>query len=167
LDLSRWTVAFNGAEPVRPETLDRFAQTFADCGFRREAFRPCYGLAESTLMVSGGDHGTVPEVRSFNTAALEQNQIVEAASGRPARALAGSGKMARDLRIAVVDPDTLEECAPERIGEIWVAGRSVAQGYWNRPDETRQTFRAHLAGTGKDRSFEQAIWGSNGTANSL
>ena len=150
LDLSCWQLAFSGAEPIRSETLDRFAETFAPCGFRREAFYPCYGLAEGTLIVSGGAKAALPVVRKFSAGALEQRQIVETASTDPAgRTMVSCGRSLSDQQIVIVDPEQLTECPPDRIGEIWVSGDSVAQGYWNQPAATAQTFQARLAGTGR------------------
>jgi FkbH-like protein len=144
LDLSSWRVAFNGAEPVQAATLARFAEAFAPCGFRAEAFHPCYGLAEATLLVSAG--GTGPLVRPLDAAALEEGRVEPGALGeaaRRSRALVGSGR-AR-LGVAIVQPETGTPCPPGRIGEIWVAGASVASGYWRRPEETAVTFGARLA----------------------
>ncbi|WP_147452418.1 non-ribosomal peptide synthetase, partial [Corallococcus praedator] len=147
LDLSRWEVAFCGAEPIRAETLDRFAEAFAPSGFRREAFYPCYGLAEGTLIVSGGAKSAVPVLRSLETAALEQHRAVPAAEGAPgARTFVGSGGSLPDQEIVIVDPETRSRLEPGAVGEIWVAGPSIAQGYWERPEETAQTFGARLAG---------------------
>jgi amino acid adenylation domain-containing protein len=123
LDLSRWAVAFCGAEPVRANTLDRFAAAFAPAGFRREAFYPCYGLAEATLIVTGGQPPRIT------------------ASGQ-----VGCGRPLGDQRLVVVDPATGAGCPPGTEGELWLAGPSVAQGYWRRPAETAQTFGARLAG---------------------
>jgi len=150
LDLSSWKIAFNGSEPISHETLARFAATFAECGFRREAFYPCYGLAEGTLMVSGGQADAVPVVTRFQTAALECNRAVPVEVGEPGgRPLVGCGDNLTDPRIAIVHPQTLTECANGEIGEVWVAGSSVAQGYWRRAEETARTFRAYLARTGE------------------
>lgn len=148
LDLSHWTVAFNGAEPIRPETIDRFTEYFAPCGFRRETFFPCYGLAEATLLVSGGFKSALPVVASFDAEALEQHQVVEALPDEEgARELVGSGGNLLDQRIIIADPETKLEMPPGKVGEIWVSGPSVAMGYWNRQEETTYTFRAHLADT--------------------
>ena len=148
LDLSRWEVAFTGAETVRAETLERFAAAFEPCGFRREAFYPCYGMAETTLIVSGGLKGAVPVIKTVQGGALEQNHAVPASGGEAgARTLVGCGKSLQEQQIAIANPETLSRCEPDEIGEIWVSGPSVAQGYWNRPEETEQTFNAYLADT--------------------
>jgi acyl-CoA synthetase (AMP-forming)/AMP-acid ligase II len=149
LDLSSWEVAFTGAEPVRAETLEQFAATFADCGFRREAFHPCYGMAETTLMVSGGLRNAPPVIRQVDGAALERNQVVTATSNQEiTRTLVGCGQSLLDQKIVIVDPEFLTPCPANQVGEIWVSGSSVAQGYWNRREETEQAFHAYLADTG-------------------
>ncbi|MET0626705.1 MAG: condensation domain-containing protein, partial [Pyrinomonadaceae bacterium] len=146
LDLSSWTVAFNGAEPVRAETLERFATAFAACGFRREAFRPCYGLAESTLLVTASAAGRAPSVLEVSRDELERNVAVEASGGvEETRRLVGCGAAGEGHEVIVVNPETLRPCAAGEVGEIWVGGPSVAGGYWGRPDETAHTFHAHLA----------------------
>ena len=146
LDLSSWSLAFNGAEPVRPETIDAFAEAFAVSGFRREAFFPCYGLAESTLMVTGGMKFEQPVIRAFDAAALETGSATTRAGFAPgARRLVGSGRELDGQDVRIVDPQTCEALPPGRVGEIWVSGPSVAQGYWNREDATRETFAAMLA----------------------
>jgi 8-amino-7-oxononanoate synthase len=146
LDLSNWCLAFNGAEPVREETIDAFVEAFAPCGFRREAFYPCYGMAEATLIVSGGFKAAPPVIRTFDAESLENNQVVDALPDEEgARALVGCGGTLLDQQILIVNPHTLTRCAPDEVGEIWVAGPSVAQGYWRRPDETAHTFHAHLS----------------------
>ena len=147
LDLSRWAVAFNGAEPIRADTIDRFVAAFADCGFRREAFLPCYGLAEATLIVSGGPPNLPPVVADLDPRALDRGEIAPAAGGADAtaRPLVGSGRVADDHRVAIVDPDQLVARPEHQVGEIWVAGPSVARGYWNQPATTASTFEAQLA----------------------
>ncbi|MEH1967247.1 AMP-binding protein [Nostoc sp.] len=149
LDLSRWELAFNGAEPIRAETLEQFAQTFADCGFRKEAFYPCYGMAETTLIISGGLKTTPPIVRQVNRAVLEKNQVVATADEQQdPKAIVGVGRTRLDQKILIVDPQSLTPCPPDKVGEIWVSSPSVAYGYWNRPEETKQTFHAYLTDTG-------------------
>ncbi len=150
LDLSSWTVAFNGAEPVRAETIEAFCEAFGPCGFRREAFYPCYGLAEATLIVSGGYAKNPPVIRWFETAALSKNQVVDASPEEEGvRALVGCGENLPDQKIVIADPDTLTRCEPDRIGEIWVSGPSVAEGYWQQPEATQRTFRAFLKDSGE------------------
>ena len=150
LDLSNWTVAFSGAEPVRAETLERFAETFAPCGFRPEAFYPCYGLAEATLLVSGGYKTALPIVRWFDGKSLEAHRVVPIGAGESgARALIGCGRTMPDQQIVITDPNRLTHMPAGQVGEIWVSGPSVAEGYWQRTDETEQTFRAYLQDTGE------------------
>lgn len=150
LDLTCWTLAFVGAEPIRIETLERFAAAFAPCGFSADAFYPCYGLAEATLMVSGAQRSRGAVVREFSEAALTMN-CVRTASGDAGvvRRLVSCGSPIGDLCVAIVDPQTCEQVAPDRAGEIWVAGSSVGQGYWRKPDQTHDLFRAHLTHTGE------------------
>ena len=146
LDLSSWSLAFNGAEPVRPETIDAFSEAFAPCGFRREAFFPCYGLAESTLMVTGGMKFEPPVIRTFDATSIETGSAVVRTGFAPGtRRLVGSGRELDGQDVRIVDPHTNEALPPGMIGEIWVSGPSVAQGYWNRGDETQATFGAMLA----------------------
>ena len=159
LDLSSWSLAFNGAEPVRAETIDAFCEAFAPSGFRREAFYPCYGLAESTLMVTGGMKFEPPVIRAFDATSIETGT----AQQRPAKAagtrrLVGSGRELDGQDVLIVDPQTNEALPPGRVGEIWVSGPSVAQGYWNRPDESQATFGAMLAQPDDDDDGAVAKW---------
>ncbi|MBW4596130.1 MAG: AMP-binding protein [Brasilonema angustatum HA4187-MV1] len=145
LDLSSWEVAFNGAEPVRAETIERFSATFADCGFRRSAFYPCYGMAETTLIVSGGLKKEPPVIGFLQDKAFKQNLIVTTNSkDEDARTIVGVGHSSLDQKIVIVHPESLTRCSDGQIGEIWVAGPSVAGGYWKKLEETQQTFNAQL-----------------------
>jgi acyl-CoA synthetase (AMP-forming)/AMP-acid ligase II len=145
LDLRCWRVAFCGAEPVEPATLRRFAQHFEPCGFDPAAFKPCYGLAEGTLLVATPAAGARPGVRPFRAAALVRGAAAVAAeTDGDARLLASCGPAVES--VAVVDPATGRPCDAGTIGEIWVSGPSVARGYWRRPAETAAVFRAELAG---------------------
>jgi amino acid adenylation domain-containing protein/non-ribosomal peptide synthase protein (TIGR01720 family) len=150
LDLSCWRVAYNGAEPVRRETLERFTELFAPCGFSPRAFYPAYGLAEATLKVAGGRVDAAPVLADVKADALAQNRIVEATGGAgEVRRLVGSGSASLETEIVIVHPETRRRCAPDEVGEIWVKSASVAVGYWMRVEETKETFRAHLADTGE------------------
>ncbi len=130
LDLSCWEVAFNGAEPVRADTLERFAEAFAAHGFRREAFYPCYGLAEATLFVSGGERESFPRVREVDAEALERHQVDEARPGAPPgslRSLVSCGTPWLGQRVEIVDPETREALPEGRVGEVWISGPSVGR----------------------------------------
>jgi acyl-CoA synthetase (AMP-forming)/AMP-acid ligase II len=143
LDLSCWKVAFNGAEPIRPTTLRRFSRTFGPAGFREEALHPCYGLAEATLIATGSRKGRGTRTLTADAGELGRLRYAAAAQGR---LLAGSGTVLPGGEIRIVDPETRHPCAPGEIGEIWVAGDHVAQGYWKRPETTAEVFRAACAG---------------------
>ena len=148
LDLSSWSVAFNGAEPIHARTLDRFSETFGPCGFRREAFYPCYGLAEATLFVAGGERGASLVLRGVEKAAMEQGRMIESSQGDDdAYRLVGCGRTASDQQVIIVDPETRSRRPHGQVGEIWIKGASVAQGYWNRPETTALTFTAMTADT--------------------
>ncbi len=150
LNLSRWSVAVNGAEPVRRETLERFAAAFEPCGFRWSAFSPGYGLAESTLKVCATRKTEAPVVVTINAGALEKHQVVEAPSSyQGGRTFVGCGRATLETKVAIVHPESLTRCPPDQVGEIWVSGPSVAQGYWNRPAETAAVFKAFLADSGE------------------
>jgi phthiocerol/phenolphthiocerol synthesis type-I polyketide synthase C len=146
LNLASVNIALCGAEPVRVETLDRFAEAFEPCGFRREAFRPAYGLAEATLIVSGRAEGRAPFTRHVSAAELRRNRVQGAQEAAGAtRVLTGCGGIAPSLSVAIVDPETFSLSPADQVGEIWVSGPSVARGYWNKSEETKETFDAYLA----------------------
>lgn len=149
LDLSSWQVTINGAEPVRSETIDRFTNAFEQCGFRREVFSPGYGLAEGTLMVTCGARGAMPVLQSFDKTAWKHNHLVNLPVSSPAaHTLVGCGRVGVEQKIVIAHPEDMTLCQPDEIGEIWVAGGSVAQGYWRAPAETEQVFEAYMADTG-------------------
>lgn len=155
LDLSRWEHALVGAEPVRASTMEAFARAFAPAGFRPSALHPCYGLAEATLLVTGGTPtGGRPHTVRVSRQDLAKGRATDwtgPVSG-PAAVLTSSGRARGEDLVAVVDPGTGLEAGPDRVGEVWVAGPTVADGYWRRPEETERVFRARLAGHG-DRDF--------------
>ena len=147
LDLSTWDIAYNGSEPVRAGTLDAFHRAFAPCGFRWESFRPAYGLAESTLLVASGQAGEDPICFRADAALLAKGRAARCGDAAHAVSLIACGQPAPDLRIEIVDPIKRTRAASGEIGEIWVAGPSVASGYWYRPAESAATFAARLVGS--------------------
>jgi acyl-CoA synthetase (AMP-forming)/AMP-acid ligase II len=136
LDLTRWQVAFCGAEPISANVLLRFADRFARAGFQRGAFFPCYGLAEATLFVTGARRPEGPLVRAVDRGALEK--------GGTCRRLVSSGRPWGDTEVAIVDPVEHVRCPSGTVGEIWVAGASVNRGYWALDDLSSAVFGARL-----------------------
>ena len=137
LDLSSWRVAFSGAEPVRHDTLASFISHFTPCGFDANAVYPCFGLAEATLLVSGGRRGAGLVACAFDQASL--------AAGSPALAddgalLVACGVVPSAHKVDIVDPQTQLVLGDQEIGEIWAAGPSIAQGYWRREHDTAAVF---------------------------
>jgi len=152
LDLSSWTLAFCGAETVRSDTLMNFQKTFAPYGFSWEAFLPCYGMAEATLIVTGSTRKESLIQKSFQSEGLKHNQVIEEnANAATSNTLVSCGRV-HGGEVIIVNPETLEPCSSEQVGEIWVNNNCVTQGYWQRPHQTEATFHAHLA-TGEPKSF--------------
>lgn len=148
LDLSSWKVAFNGAEPLRHDTLRRFAETFAPFGFSPAALYPCYGSAEATLLSTGSRKGRGPRTVEADIEALGRRRLVAAPPGQ-GRTLVGSGLLPPTGDVRIVDPETRTPCVADEIGEIWISGDHVATGYWQRPELTEQTLRARCDGVGE------------------
>lgn len=144
LDLSHWKRAFNGAEPVRSDTLRRFAEVFACCGFKRESLYPCYGLAEGTLIVSGAKKTEGPRFARLNSDQLQHRRICLTATD-DAKEMVASGVALGDQLIRIVDPDTTKVCDANEIGEIWVQGGSVGKGYWKNPQASAECFDAYTS----------------------
>jgi acyl transferase domain-containing protein/acyl-CoA synthetase (AMP-forming)/AMP-acid ligase II/acyl carrier protein len=150
LDLSSWSLAFNGAEPVKLETMKKFSQTFKSCGFKPEAFYPCYGLAESSLIVTGGSKHEFPVIKIFDKSAIENSRMREVGeSDINAKFHVSSGRVLSDVTIRIVDPETMRSVSENQIGEIWVNSPSVARGYWGKPEISEKTFNAYMADTGE------------------
>ncbi len=147
VDLSCWKLAFNGAEPVRADTIRTFAETFAPYGLDAGALYPCYGMAEGTLLLSGGRRAASPAVRAVSRAALQAGQAVPAIAAT--QDVVGCGGELPGERLIIADPQSGVECSPGEVGEIWAAGPHIAQGYWNNPAATAETFHARLAGSGE------------------
>jgi 8-amino-7-oxononanoate synthase len=147
LDLSAWRTSFNGAEPVRADTIARFVEAFAVSGLRRGVIVPCYGLAEATLIVSGGPADRESSPLCVGRRALEQGKLRAPVGSEDEAVLVASGHPAEEHEVVIVDPDSMTVVGEGAVGEIWVASPSVARGYWGRPQETTATFGARLAGS--------------------
>ena len=144
LDLHTWTLALNGGEPVRRKTLERFADAFAPAGFRAEALHPSYGLAEGIGTVSGGQGGRGFIPLTVDRRALEAGEVAKAHDNN-GRVLVACGRSLPGQEIRIVDPESRLPCPPNQVGEVWVAGPSVCDGYWGRAEESERTFRARLS----------------------
>ncbi len=143
VDLSNWQIAFNGAEPIRATTLDAFTERFERFGFCRSAFLPCYGMAETTLIVTGGPAETRPVMETFDGPGLDQRTVRAVdPDDDSARRLVGCGAVLPDEKVLIVDPETRQVLPADSIGEIWVQSQSVGRGYYQRKDVTQQTFGA-------------------------
>ncbi|MEB3034097.1 fatty acyl-AMP ligase [[Mycobacterium] nativiensis] len=148
LDLSSLATAMNGAEPVHAETLRTFAEAFAPSGLRPQALMPVYGLAEASLLVSGGSEHDTPLIRWVDRGELGADRIVDAdPEAATTVSLVSCGRPRGGQRIVIVDPETRRQRGAEEVGEIWVAGPSVAAGYRGKPEDTEKTFGAYLADT--------------------
>ncbi len=163
LDLSYWRLAFCGAEPINSVTLAEFAEAFADAGFKASAFFPCYGLAESTLLVAGGQSPAGPRVLEVDRQAMRDNRVVLLAerNGRK-HALVSCGPKCLGVEVEIVDPKTHASCGKNEIGEIWVRGDSIARGYWNKEVVNTEVFRAKLAANGSSHEEEYLRTGDLG-----
>lgn len=146
IDLSTWSLAFNGAEPVRASTLEQFSHRFKSVGFQNKAHFPCYGMAETTLIVTGGPKTLPPIVHSFDSRSLDAKIVVRVPeTAEDARELVGCGHILPNERILIIDPKSNAVLPPGRIGEIWVQSPSVGLGYWEKPVETKESFGAMTA----------------------
>jgi 8-amino-7-oxononanoate synthase/acyl carrier protein len=147
LDLSSWEIAFNGAEPIRASTLAAFTERFSHIGFQHRSHLPCYGMAETTLIITGGpkDNGDDcqrPVLKFFDGSSLDEKIVEPTVAIDTSRELVGCGRVLPNERIEIVDPETSMIVAPGRIGEIWVQSPSVGRGYWQRREESAKTFSA-------------------------
>ncbi len=145
IDLSTWDLAFCGAEPIRAETVEKFTTKFKPYGLTAEAFYPCYGMAETTLFVSGGKKTNAPYIYNVDADSFAKNQIVLAKPNQAeVQRIVGCGQTWLDQEIIIVNPESFTKCPPGEVGEIWVSGSHVAQGYWDKPEETEKTFLCHV-----------------------
>lgn len=146
IDLSSWRLAFSGAERVRPDVLRRFCARFASAGFAPESLYPCYGLAEASLFVSGARRGTGGGSVWLDRRGLEDGLARPSAQGAAdAVEVASCGRVADGHRVVIADPTTARPAEGAQVGEVWVAGPSVAAGYWRRPEESADVFAAALS----------------------
>lgn len=153
LDLRSWQVAFNGAEPIRAATLADFCQRFASVGFREEAFFPCYGMAETTLIVTGAYAQKTPTVGRFDGKALDERRVIPVPAGHEnERLLVGCGRVFPDEEVLVVEPETRVQLPEHQVGEIWIRSPSVGLGYWRNQDVTEEVFRGRLADANKNKN---------------
>jgi 8-amino-7-oxononanoate synthase/acyl carrier protein len=146
LDLSTWEVAFNGAEPVRADVLEEFSRKFEPYGFRHSSHYPCYGMAETALIVTGGDKNQPPVIRSFSKSMLAEYRVQPVESDHPeAHRLVGCGKVIPSEEVIIVHPENRTRQAEDQIGEIWIHSPSSGLGYWNREEESTAVFHSRLA----------------------
>lgn len=154
LDLSSWRVAYNSAEPVKAATLERFSRHFAPCGFRPETFYPCYGMAEATVFIAGGDTTAPPVVLSADKARIADFHLTPvAADAAGAVRMVGCGTAHGPHDLRIVDPATSVELADGAVGEVWFSGPSVSPGYWQLDDISSQTFGQRIAGDRSARGY--------------
>jgi acyl-CoA synthetase (AMP-forming)/AMP-acid ligase II len=146
LDLSRWAVAGCGAEPIRMETLNGFVDRFARYGLRPKSVCPFYGLAEATLLVSGGPVGIGQTAAVVSSEALRRNQLRAPANPDDAYAVPSCGTPSPEHDILIVDPESGQLCATDAVGEIWIDGSTTGPGYWRNTAESARVFDARLAG---------------------
>ena len=149
LNLASWKAAGNAAEPINPEVLEKFIETFEPCGFRRTASAPAYGLAEATLLVSSTRLNSAPRVLEVDADAAFDGRVTPVETGRVGRKIVSCGELVGDTKVAIVNPETLARCRCDEIGEIWVSDRAVAAGYWKQPVKSQEIFKAFLKDTGE------------------
>tara|TARA_A100001015_G_scaffold178326_1_gene198258 strand:- start:1930 stop:4044 length:2115 start_codon:yes stop_codon:yes gene_type:complete len=145
LDLSSWICAFNGAENIKASTLTKFTEQFKSANFKHKAHFPCYGLAETTLMVSSCKVSRNPVSEYLTNSGLKNNEaIITTKNSENKQEIISTGKVDFDTIVKIVNPKTNTECDTSTIGEIWVSGPTVTKGYWNKQDETEKIFKAKL-----------------------
>ena len=144
IDLSSWRIAFNAAEPVDADTLVRFCDRYARVGFKESAIFPAYGMAEATVFICGGSHATPYLANPFSSDCLQKGQATISENLAKQQVLIAHGHIQAEHHLKIVSPETMTELADGQVGEIWFAGPSLAQGYWNDEEKTKATFCARL-----------------------
>jgi thioester reductase-like protein len=150
LDLSSLRFAVNGSEPVRASTIETFTRTFGPAGLRAEAMCTAYGMAEATLKVTLGHPGARPVLLRVSGRALEENRVQPSDTGADTRVLVGCGPAGPAPSVAIVDAGTARRLGEDQVGEIWIRGRGIGQGYWGRPEATAEAFGRRIDGEGDD-----------------
>lgn len=146
LDLSSWTLAFNGAEPVRANTLEQFSRKFERVGFSHTSHFPCYGMAETTLIVTGGPRQSPPIIKHFDGRCLDARMVKPVREDSPdARSLVGCGRATENESLIIVDTETHRSLPEDSIGEIWIQSPSVGKGYWEKEELSQSSFQARTA----------------------
>ncbi|NET66238.1 MAG: fatty acyl-AMP ligase [Moorea sp. SIO1G6] len=140
LSLSSWDVAYNGAEHIKLDTLEKFSATFYPYGFKKTAFLPCYGLAEATLIVSGASKSEEPTALTIPCGTDEVLDADASPKTGSVRTVVSNGQVMPELSLRIINPQTLKECPSHHIGEVWIAGESVTVGYWKKPEKNQETF---------------------------
>ncbi len=155
LDLSTWEMAFNGAEPIRAKTLKRFVEAFKSCGFKEEHFYPCYGTAESTLIISGAEGKPVPMYMNVDRDLYEKGSIRSLGenTGKNAMMLVSSGKPLIENSIVIVDAEYKSQLPDLTVGEIWLTSPCNAAGYWNAPDASAEAFENKVTDSESDENY--------------
>lgn len=148
IDLSSWDLTYNGSEPIRVDTLENFYEKFKKAGFKKESFYPCYGMAEVTLLATGGDKSSAPIYKYVDKEEIKINKIIDRnKEDDQALGLVSCGHSWLDLKVIIVDPKTKLQLQEDAVGEIWISGKSVAKGYWGKPELTEEIFHAFLSDT--------------------
>lgn len=146
LDLKTWSIALNGAEAVRSNTINKFINKFSVCNFKPEYFFPAYGLAESVVFVTGPSRDEKPVIFKADKENLENNKIVENSNVENSVDIVSIGHTWLDEKIEIVNPDTFEKAKDDEIGEVWVSSEAIAKSYWKMPQESEYTFNATIKG---------------------
>jgi acyl-CoA synthetase (AMP-forming)/AMP-acid ligase II len=155
LNLNSWKVAFCGAEPIRPETVNAFCQKFQMTGFDRQSFFPSYGLAEATLFVSSKRAGELPQQRTFcqTTLSTHEAKVADSTFDGKTVTLTSCGHTGQGISVAILDPASHAVLADGQIGEVAVSSDSAGIGYWDDSESTDRTFNHVISLAGDDRQF--------------
>ncbi len=143
LDLASFSLAANGAEPIRRSTYESFAEKFASTGFKRTAFSSAYGMAETTLAVSVGAREKSFRFRRVDADMLELGMVVDANHGGKTRDVVSCGRVTSHADVAIVNPLSLTKLSVDKIGEVLIRGSIVGMGYWQNQKATEETFHVY------------------------